>query len=75
MGSGGITTVLIPEENRKDLAEIPENVKQGLERFLTPLNQDRVVILRPLRWSGPSASPAAGHGDRQQCRKSSLPIS
>jgi ATP-dependent Lon protease len=28
---GGITTVLIPEENRKDLAEIPENVKQGLE--------------------------------------------
>ena len=28
---GGITTVLIPEENRKDLAEIPANVKEGLE--------------------------------------------
>jgi ATP-dependent Lon protease len=28
---GGITTVLIPEENRKDLAEIPANVKDGLE--------------------------------------------
>ncbi|APE29044.1 endopeptidase La [Aurantiacibacter gangjinensis] len=28
---GGITTVLIPEENEKDLAEIPDNVKQGLE--------------------------------------------
>jgi len=28
---GGIKTVLIPEENQKDLAEIPENVKQGLE--------------------------------------------
>jgi ATP-dependent Lon protease len=28
---GGITTVLIPEENRKDLAEIPDNVKAGLE--------------------------------------------
>ena len=28
---GGIKTVLIPEENRKDLAEIPANVKQGLE--------------------------------------------
>ena len=28
---GGITTVLIPEENRKDLAEIPDNVKQGME--------------------------------------------
>ncbi|SIS81097.1 ATP-dependent proteinase. Serine peptidase. MEROPS family S16 [Gemmobacter megaterium] len=28
---GGITTVLIPEENEKDLPEIPENVKQGLQ--------------------------------------------
>ncbi len=27
---GGITTVLIPEENEKDLAEIPANVKEGL---------------------------------------------
>ena len=28
---GGIKTVLIPEENRKDLAEIPANVTEGLE--------------------------------------------
>ena len=28
---GGIKTVLIPEENVKDLAEIPDNVKAGLE--------------------------------------------
>ncbi len=28
---GGIKTVLIPEENIKDLAEIPSNVKSGLE--------------------------------------------
>lgn len=28
---GGIKTVLIPEENEKDLAELPDNVKQGLE--------------------------------------------
>ncbi len=27
---GGIKTVLIPEENEKDLAEIPDNVKKGL---------------------------------------------
>jgi ATP-dependent Lon protease len=27
---GGITTVLIPEENQKDLAEIPKNIKQDL---------------------------------------------
>jgi ATP-dependent Lon protease len=28
---GGIKTVLIPEENVKDLAEIPDNVKNKLE--------------------------------------------
>tara|TARA_B100001121_G_scaffold310650_1_gene343521 strand:+ start:3835 stop:6240 length:2406 start_codon:yes stop_codon:yes gene_type:complete len=28
---GGITTVLIPDENLKDLKEIPENVKEGLK--------------------------------------------
>ncbi len=28
---GGITTVLIPSQNEKDLAEIPENIKQNLD--------------------------------------------
>ena len=28
---GGIKTVLIPEANAKDLQDIPENVKNGLE--------------------------------------------
>jgi ATP-dependent Lon protease len=28
---GGIKTVLIPEENQKDLAEIPANIREGLE--------------------------------------------
>ncbi|MDD2659314.1 MAG: endopeptidase La [Methylococcales bacterium] len=28
---GGITTVLIPAENEKDLVEIPENIKQNLD--------------------------------------------
>jgi ATP-dependent Lon protease len=28
---GGIKTVLIPEENRKDLAEIPANIQEALE--------------------------------------------
>ena len=28
---GGITKVLIPEENAKDLADIPDNVKNGME--------------------------------------------
>ena len=34
---GGIKTVVIPEENVKDLAEIPDNVKQGLE-------------IKPVKW-------------------------
>ena len=28
---GGITTVLIPEENEKDLAEIPDNIKANIK--------------------------------------------
>ncbi|WP_221792691.1 endopeptidase La [Aquisediminimonas sediminicola] len=30
---GGITTVLIPQENEKDLAEIPKNVLEGLKIY------------------------------------------
>lgn len=57
---GGIKTVLIPEENAKDLQEIPENVKNGLEivpvkwidkvlevaleRMPTPLSDDEPVV-------------------------------
>ena len=28
---GGIKTVIIPQENEKDLAEIPDNIKNNLE--------------------------------------------
>ena len=41
---GGIKTVLIPEENRKDLVEIPENIKQALE--IVPVSHvDEVLAL------------------------------
>jgi ATP-dependent Lon protease len=41
---GGIKTVLIPEENTKDLAEIPENIKDRLE--IVPVKWfDRVLEL------------------------------
>jgi ATP-dependent Lon protease len=43
---GGITTVLIPEENRKDLAEIPDNVKEGLE--IIPVSHVDEVLERAL---------------------------
>jgi len=31
---GGLTTVLVPKENEKDLTEIPDNVKKGLKILL-----------------------------------------
>ena len=43
---GGITTVLIPEENRKDLAEIPANVKEGLE--IIPVSHVDEVLAKAL---------------------------
>jgi ATP-dependent Lon protease len=43
---GGIKTVLIPEENRKDLAEIPANVKEGLE--IIPVSHVDEVLARAL---------------------------
>jgi ATP-dependent Lon protease len=53
---GGIKIVLIPEENMKDLAEIPDNVKAGLE--IIPVNHvDRVLeialtaIPAPIEWT------------------------
>jgi len=34
---GGIKTVLVPEENRRDLKEVPDNIKEALD-------------IRPVRW-------------------------
>ncbi|MBT5239603.1 MAG: endopeptidase La [Rhodospirillaceae bacterium] len=47
---GGITTVLIPKENEKDLEEIPDNVKRGLE-IIPVTTADEVLekaLTRPL---------------------------
>ncbi|MFZ5709091.1 MAG: endopeptidase La [Pseudomonadota bacterium] len=43
---GGIRTVFIPEENAKDLTEIPDNVKQGLT--IVPVAHVREVLARAL---------------------------
>ncbi len=43
---GGIKTVLIPQENEKDLAEIPENIKSGLE--IIPVSHVDQVLARAL---------------------------
>ncbi len=43
---GGIKTVFIPEENAKDLVEIPENVKAGLT--IIPVTHVREVLAQAL---------------------------
>jgi len=43
---GGIKLVLIPEDNRKDLAEIPQNVIDGLE--IVPVSHVDEVLARAL---------------------------
>jgi ATP-dependent Lon protease len=53
---GGIKTVVIPRDNEKDLAEIPENVKKGLH-IIPATTVDEVLhhaLIRPLvpiEWS------------------------
>jgi ATP-dependent Lon protease len=57
---GGIKTVLIPEENAKDLQDIPENVKNGLE--IVPVKWiDKVleVALERAPTALPEEDPAA----------------
>jgi ATP-dependent Lon protease len=59
----GVTTVLIPEENEKDLAEIPDNVKKGL-KILPMATADEVLKealaepLTPIEWAEPAETPA-----------------
>jgi ATP-dependent Lon protease len=43
---GGMKTVLIPEENAKDLVEIPDSVKSGLE--IVPVSRMDEVLARAL---------------------------
>ena len=61
----GVTTVFIPKENEKDLAEIPDNVKKDLA--IHPVSHvDEVIaraLTRPLEaieWEEPPEPPAAG---------------
>ena len=67
---GGIKTVLIPQENAKDLQEIPDNVKNGLEivpvkwidevlqvaleRQPVPLTDEEIAIAAAARAAAPA---------------------
>ncbi|MYF08404.1 MAG: endopeptidase La, partial [Rhodospirillaceae bacterium] len=53
---GGLKTVLIPDENEKDLAEIPDNVKRGLN--IVPVSAVDQILehaltapLTPIEWA------------------------
>jgi ATP-dependent Lon protease len=71
---GGLSTVLIPKENEKDLAEIPDNVKSGLN--IVPvatvdelLTHALVKPLSPIEWSeepapAPAVLPPPAEGER-----------
>ena len=62
---GGITTVIIPDENKKDLADIPKNVTDSLD-------------IKPVRWidevldialERPLAPVARSEGDNVRARE------
>jgi len=61
---GGIKKVLIPMENKKDLADIPDNVKEGME--IVPVDNVEDVLkhalvepLIAIEWEEPEADKAA----------------
>lgn len=61
---GGIKTVLIPQENEKDLPEIPDNVKEGLE--IIPVSHVSEVLKlaltatpEPVEWDEAAEEEAA----------------
>ena len=64
---GGIKTVLIPEENAKDLVDIPESVKGGLE-IIPVTRMDEVLanaLIRmpvPIEWEEATVKAGAGSG-------------
>ena len=65
---GGIKTVLIPEDNVKDLADIPANVKNGME--IIPVSRmDQVLkhalVRQPvaITWDEEAETPPKSKGE------------
>ena len=67
----GITTVIIPKENEKDLAEVPDNVKAGL-KIVPVANMSEVLAVALTRqpeaidWVEPDVTAAAAPGRRRR---------
>ncbi|QFT80625.1 Lon protease [Roseovarius sp. THAF27] len=67
---GGIKTVLIPQENEKDLTEIPDNVKEGLEIIPVEHVSDvlRLALVKapePVEWDEAAEEAAAAEAARK----------
>ena len=62
---GGMKTVLIPEENAKDLVEISESIKKGLE-IIPVTRMDEVIARALVRKPEPID---LGRGERQARRR------
>jgi ATP-dependent Lon protease len=69
---GGITTVLIPDDNVKDLAEIPDNIKEKLEikavKWIDEVLQVALTTM-PVPLKDTPAAPAAIAGEKTRRRK------
>ena len=64
----GLKTVIIPSENEKDLAEIPDNVKSGLEiRPVSTMEEVlKIALVRQpvaVAWEEPEEAPATRIGE------------
>ncbi len=75
---GGIKTVLIPEENAKDLVEIPDNVKNGLEIIpVTHIDEVLKVALTkelvPIEWDESDDDSSSKGIDGDDSSKNVLP--
>jgi len=81
---GGITTVLIPTDNEKDLPEIPDNVKEGLT--IIPVKHvsevlEHALVSKPeaIEWDeaaeeAAAAALAAGNSELRPSRQRLLPL-
>ena len=79
---GGIKTVLIPDENQKDLVEIPDNIKGNLEIkpvkwidevLALSLTQQPVPLAQPEPTPGAKAAAETARRGRRNGRKQTVP--
>ncbi|MBO6764887.1 endopeptidase La [Maricaulis sp.] len=76
---GGVKTVLIPKDNEKDLTEIPDNVKQGLE-IIPVETADEVLKLaltepvQPVEWTEADEAALAAMASQTGAETGETPV-